>query len=263
MSIRTAPSPGVRLTLLRLAFAAAVIVLWQVVTASGAVPKDALATPSSIANVLVDIVPTGVFWSSVGATALNWWLGVGIAFAIAVPLGFVLGAVPVLYELFTVPIEFMRTVPSVALLPVVLLLYGATGKMVVLLVALGAVWPLLLQSMYGIHQVDPLLEDVAAVYHLSVRERVGFLLVPGAAPFVATGLRISVTIGLLLCVSAEILGGAPGLGREIALSQQTLVVSEMYAYIVVVALMGTVVNLLMLKLERTTLSWHPSQRNAT
>jgi len=93
---------------------------------------------------------------------------------------------------------------------VALLLYGATPKMAFALIVFGSVWPVLLQAMYGVHQVDPAMWDVARAYGLRRLDRLRFLILPSAAPFVATGVRLAATISLLLAIGAELIGGAPG-----------------------------------------------------
>jgi ABC-type nitrate/sulfonate/bicarbonate transport system permease component len=246
----------------RLGFLAAVLVAWQLLAVTGTVPSDALASVTSIVAAMARVVPTGEFWHSLGGTLFNWGIGTAIAFGIAVPAGLLLGSSELLYRMFRIPIEFMRTIPSIALLPLALLLYGATSKMAILLVVLGAVWPLLLQSMYGMRELDPVMREVTESYRLRLRDRVTRVMIPNAAPFIATGVRIALTVGLMLSVGAEMLGGAPGLGRQIALDQQTMVIPDMYAYIVVVAALGTLLNLIMLAAERSILSWHSSHRPA-
>jgi ABC-type nitrate/sulfonate/bicarbonate transport system permease component len=247
----------------RLGFLVAVLLLWQLLAATDTIPSDALAPVTSIAAAMVRVVPTGEFWHSLTGTLFNWGAGTAIAFGIAVPAGLILGSSELLYQIFRIPIEFMRTIPSIALLPLALLLYGATSSMAILLIVLGALWPLLLQSMYGMRQLDPVMREVVASYRLRLRDRVLRVVLPEAAPFIATGVRIALTVGLLLSVGAEMLGGAPGLGRQIALDQQTSVIPDMYAYIVVVAALGTLLNLIMLAVERSVLSWHSSHRPAS
>jgi ABC-type nitrate/sulfonate/bicarbonate transport system permease component len=240
-----------------------VLLLWQILAVTNTVPSDALASVTSIVAAMVGLVATDEFWHSLAGTLLNWGTGTALAFAIAVPAGLLLGSSELLYRMFRIPIEFMRTIPSIALLPLALLLYGASSSMAILLIVLGALWPLLLQSMYGMRELDPVMREVAVSYQLRLRDRVTHVIIPNAAPFIATGVRIALTIGLLLSIGAEMLGGAPGLGRQIALDQQTAVIPEMYAYIVVVAALGTLINLSMLAAERSILSWHSSHRLAT
>ncbi len=255
-------APDLKRVAARLAFIAAAVALWQIVVVVGILPADAVAPPTTVVMALGGLITTPAFWVSVGGTAVDWGVGTAIALMIAVPIGLLLGASNLLYRMFRVTIDFLRTVPPVALLPLALLLYGATSSMAILLVVLGSMWPVLLQSMYGVHQVDPVMRDVASSYRLSRRDRVVRVIIPSAAPFIATGIRVAATIGLLLAVGAEMLGGAPGLGSAITTAQQATDVPGLYARVVVVALLGVALNLAMLTLERRVLSWHSSHRPA-
>ncbi|MFD6697912.1 MULTISPECIES: ABC transporter permease [unclassified Microbacterium] len=220
----------------------------------------AVAAPSSVIAALGNIVVNGQIWTGLGLTLINWLTGVALAALIGIPLGLALGGNEVVYAAFRVPIEFMRTVPAIAIMPLALLLLGVTARMAILLVFIGALWPILLQSMYGFHQIDAALRDVSRSYRIRRSDRFTRIILPTAAPFVATGLRISLTVGLLLAVSAEVIAGVPGLGNEVALAQQNLKIPEMYAFVVVIACVGTIANLGTRRLERQILSWHPAHR---
>jgi ABC-type nitrate/sulfonate/bicarbonate transport system permease component len=246
----------------RLACLAALLGLWQAFVATGIVSSDAVAEPTQTAGALGSLVLSSDFWSSVWQTVQTWGFGLLLVLAVAIPAGLVLGASDLTYRLFRVTIDFLRTIPPVALIPLALLLYGATDRMALMLVVFGSIWPVLLQSMYGVLQVDPACRDAAAAYRLRRRDVVLRVVLPSAAPFVATGVRVAATISLLLAVGAEFLGGAPGVGASIALAQQAQQIPRMYAYVVVGAALGVAVNLLMIELERKVLSWHPAYRPA-
>lgn len=262
MSLNVTARARTNVVLARATFIALLLLAWQGASAAHLINPAVLASPAEVAVAFTALLPTAAFWTGLLATLLNWGTGVLVAFLVAVPLGLALGGIDTLYAAFRIPIEFMRTVPSISLLPVALLLLGSTSQMAILLVCIGATWPLLLQSMYGFHQTEPTLRDVARSYRLNAFDRFTRITLPSAAPFVATGLRIALTIGLLLSVSAEMIGGAPGLGRQLSLAQQSLLVPEMYAYIVVVAGLGTILNLATHGVEGKVLAWHPSQRAA-
>jgi ABC-type nitrate/sulfonate/bicarbonate transport system permease component len=116
--------------------------------------------------------------------------------------------------------------------------------------------------MYGVHQVDAVVRDVARSYRLRRRERILFVTLPSAAPFVATGIRIAATMSLLLAIGAELIGGAPGIGASLALAQQASDVPKIFALVTVTAVLGVLLNLGMVRLERSVLKWHSAQRSA-
>jgi ABC-type nitrate/sulfonate/bicarbonate transport system permease component len=252
--------PGRRRTLvlvLRIGFVLAAIGVWQAVTATGTISTDAVAEPSAVARELRALISDPSFWSAGWATIRTWAIGLAASMLFAIPVGLVLGSNDVLYRMCRFTIDFLRTVPPVALIPLALLLYGATEKMALVLVIFGSTGPLLLQSMYGAQQVDPQVREVARAYLLRRRDIALHVVLPSAAPFIATGIRISATISLLLTVGAELIGGAPGLGANITTNAQMNNIPQMYAYIVACAALGAVLNLVMINLERRTLTWVP------
>jgi ABC-type nitrate/sulfonate/bicarbonate transport system permease component len=246
----------------QLACIALAIGLWQLLVSSGVIPTSAVSAPSSVAAALGGLAPTGSFWASTWATVSSWAIGLAISLAVAIPAGLALGASDLAYRMSRVSIDFLRTIPPVALIPLALLLYGATEKMALVLIIFGSVWPVLLQSMYGVHQVDPVACDVARSYQFRRRQVVFDVVLPSAAPFIATGIRIAATMSLLLAVGAELIGGAAGLGASIALAEQNGDIPQMYAYIVTSAVLGVLLNLALLKGERRVLRWHAAHRPA-
>jgi len=252
---------GARTLLGQLVCIVVVLVIWQALVVSGVVSTDAVASPTATAHALGTLIPTAGFWSVIGDTLRSWAIGLAVSLVIGLPVGLMLGASNLAYRMSRVTIDFLRTVPPIVLLPLALLIYGATEQMVLLLVVVGSVWPVLLQAMYGVHQVDPVSRDVAAAYRLRRREMVFAVIVPSAAPFIATGIRIAATMSLLLVVGGELLGGAPGIGNSIAVAQQIPDIPTMYAYVVVAAALGVGLNVIVVRIEARVLGWHSSHRN--
>jgi ABC-type nitrate/sulfonate/bicarbonate transport system permease component len=206
---------------------------------------------------LAEEAQTGDFWTALLDTLRGWAIGFGLAIAIAVPLGLLLGSSAVFYRALRVPVEFLRPVPSVALIPLAILVYGTGLQSKVFLVLYGALWPLLVQTVYGVQDVDPVAKDTARVYRLTRWERISRLTLPTALPYMATGLRISAAIALILAVTAEIVIGAPGLGNAINRAQAGGAVELMYALIIATGLLGWGLNELFVRGERRALRSHP------
>jgi ABC-type nitrate/sulfonate/bicarbonate transport system permease component len=233
---------------------------WQWLVASGALSSSAVAEPTAILKSLANLGSTAAFWSSISATVRTWGLGLVLSLVIAIPTGLLLGASDLAYRLSRFTIDFLRTIPPVALIPLALLLYGATDTMAVVLIVFGSVWPLLLQSMYGVHAIDPVARDVARSYRWRRREVVTRLVIPSAAPFVATGTRIAATTSLLLAIGSELIGGAPGIGAAIGVQNEGGNIPAVYAYVVLSGILGVLLNLTMMRAERRILRWHSAYR---
>jgi ABC-type nitrate/sulfonate/bicarbonate transport system permease component len=252
---------GVRISY-RVAAVLAALSLWQVAVASGLVSAAAVATPTDIVRAAGSIAGTHAFGAALLDTIASWAEGLLVSLLVAIPLGLALGSSDPAYRLSRFTIDFLRTIPPVALIPLALLLYGATPKMAIVLIVFGSTWPVLLQAMYGVHQVDPAARDMARAYRLRWLDRIRFLIVPSAAPFIATGVRLAATISLLLAIGAELIGGAPGIGASITLQEQNGDIPGMWVYVVLSATLGVAANLVLIGLERRVLKWHSAQRSA-
>src|SRR5205814_10364480 len=149
---------------------------------------------STTVSELWRLAQTGAFWTQFGDTVRGWALGLGIATALAVPLGILLGASDFAAHAFRVPIEFLRPIPSAALLPLLFLTLGTTLKSEIFLASFGAFWPLLVQTMYGVRDVDPLAIDTGRSFGVGRLERLVWIELPSSVPYIATGIRISSTV---------------------------------------------------------------------
>jgi ABC-type nitrate/sulfonate/bicarbonate transport system permease component len=240
--------------------AVGIVVLWQLGSTVGAIDSATVASPIQIGAELRSSAGDGVFWAALGSTLQGWALGLALSVVLALPIGLALGSSALAYRSCRFTIDFLRTIPPVALVPLALLLYGATMQMKVVLVVLGASWPLLLQTMSGVQQVDPVARETARSFRLDRTRSLIWLVIPEAAPFIATGLRIAATMALILTVGSELIGSAPGLGQQIGFAETGTDIPRLYALIVVAATLGVIVNASLAHLERRALSWHVSQR---
>jgi ABC-type nitrate/sulfonate/bicarbonate transport system permease component len=240
----------------------AALAIWEIVSATGLVYTGALPAPTSVAQALVSDIHQGSLWASIWQTVKAWLLGMAIVLAIALPVGALIGSSRLLSRLSFATLEFLRAIPPIAALPILVLLYGIGFKLTVVLVVLGALWPLLIQTMYGVQDVDPVTRDTARVYGLGRARIFRLVVAPSAAPYVATGLRLSGVTGMILAIAATLLIGGKGLGAAIAEAQQTGQIPQMYDRIFIAGLLGVVVTLALRGLERRFLHWHPSARTA-
>ena len=239
---------------------AAALGLWELVTRTGVIsPKD-LSPMSTTVSELWRLGQTGAFWTQFGDTVRGWALGLGIATALAVPLGILLGASDFAAHAFRVPIEFLRPIPSAVLIPLLFLTLGTTLRSEIFLASFGAFWPLLVQTMYGVHDVDPIATETARSFKVGRLERLYRVTFPSAVPYIATGLRISSTVALILAFTAELFMGTPGLGHDLNYVESFGLNDQMYALALATGFLGLAIHLLFSALEGRALRWHPSQR---
>ncbi|MEU8845871.1 ABC transporter permease subunit [Streptomyces sp. NPDC048564] len=239
---------------------AAFLALGEAVPRLGLVKEAYFPPTSRIAGALADEVTDSAFWSALGDTLTGWALGLAIASCAGVVVGVVVSVVPYLREVTASTIEFLRPIPSVALIPLAVLLYGTELRSVLLLVVYASFWQVLIQVLYGVQDVDPVADETARSYGLGTWARVRHVLWPTALPYVMTGVRLAAAVALILAITAELIIGAPGLGKLIGVAQASQAVPEMYALIVVTGLLGLLINVGARTVERRALAWHQSVR---
>ncbi|MGW5147314.1 ABC transporter permease [Rhodococcus koreensis] len=261
-----ATSPRFPLPQRRLATRAAVVVAalagWQLAVQSGLLPSSSIPTATQSLSALASMTATPEFWMTLGQSAVGWVAGLALCVVLAVPVGLLIGTSEFLTRSTRLMIDFLRTIPAVALTPVLLLILGSTMEMKVLLVVFGACWPLLTSTVDGVHHVDPVAADTVRSLRLSRFDRMTRLVLPSALPFVVTGLRTSAAIALMLTTAAEYLGSAPGLGKSLGIAQQAGGVDVMFAWLMVAGLLGVALNVVFLHLERRVIPWSPANREA-
>jgi ABC-type nitrate/sulfonate/bicarbonate transport system permease component len=256
------PVPGLRVpdALLPWLSVLGVLVLFDILPRIGALPENHFPPISRTLGTLGQQLVKGGFWEAVWNTIQGWALGLGIAAALAIPLGIVIGSNRLVYRAMRGLIEFLRPVPSVALIPLAILIYGTALKSKVFLATFASFWQLIVMVIYGVQDVDPVATDTARSFGFSRPQRMLRVTLPIAVPYIATGLRIASAVSLILTVTAELVIGSSGLGRSINVARSGGDEQLMYALIIATGILGLVLNTIFLLAERRVLHWHPSQR---
>src|SRR5690625_2949753 len=136
--------------------------------------------------------------------------------------------------------EFFRAVPPVVLIPVFMLLIGIGDDMKIAVIVLGAVWPILLNTVEGVRSMDEVLSDTSHTYRISGVSRIRYLILPSAMPQIMAGIRQSLSIALILMVISEMFASSAGLGYTIIQFQRSFAIPEMWSGIVVLGLIGVI-----------------------
>jgi len=222
------------------------------------------ATLPSLVAVLresISLLGDSTFWIAMSDTLIPWLIALAISIAIGVPLGFLIGSNRWFRSFFTVPVEVLRPIPSVALIPLTVVWLGAAGSTSkIFLATFASLWPLLYQARYGAGQIDSVLDNTARSYNMPFSARIRHVILPSMAPFIATGIRLSAAIALILVVSAELLIGGDGIGVEINNARQGGDLPRMYALTAASGLLGWLLAEALKRVESRTLFWHSSQR---
>jgi ABC-type nitrate/sulfonate/bicarbonate transport system permease component len=210
---------------------------------------------------LVTQVQHGSFWTAVSETVEAWALGLALAFVLGVALGALIGANRIVYAALHPTLDFLRSIPGIAALPLAILAFGNFFKEKVFLIVFGAIWYFVIQTTYGVRSVDTVTRDTVRSFGFGRVARTRHLVLPSALPYVATGLRLAASVALAICVTVELLSGAPGIGQQLFIaSQSSTTLPVMYALVIFTGMLGIVVQLGFQRLERYMLRWHPSQQ---
>lgn len=234
--------------------------IWEFAARSGLVNGKYLPPPTEVIPELGKIAALTQFWAAVGDTMLAWALGLAMAVVLACVLGILIGLSPFLRRATHSTVEFLRPIPSVALIPLAVLLFGVRIESSLLLIVYAAFWQVFIQVLYGVADVDQVAMSTGRSYGFSTWQRVRDIVFPTTLPYLMTGLRLAAAVALILAITAELIIGSPGLGLEILSAQNAGRYTTMYALVLSTGLLGILINVGARALERRLLSWHHSVR---
>jgi ABC-type nitrate/sulfonate/bicarbonate transport system permease component len=236
------------------------LALWQTVAASGLVSRAFLPTPAAAFKSLFSGLQDGSLALGFAETALRLVEGWLAASLLGVMFGTVIGLSRPLRELLQPTLEFLRPLPAPAIIPLAIALLGLGPAMVLLVIVFGSIWPPMLSTIQGLNLVEPRLNEVTRMLGLSRTAFVVKIGIPSALPDVFSGLRVSVSIALILSVLGEMLAGQPGLGQTILLSARSFRSYDMFAGLILLAVLGIAANLVLRWLERRLIGWQQPAR---
>ncbi|WP_425307769.1 ABC transporter permease [Ammonicoccus fulvus] len=181
--------------------------------------------------------------------------GFGIAVLVGVGLGTAIGLSRQLENYLDWILQFMRAVPPPTLFPVFLILLGTDDQMRVALIAFGSVWPILLNTIEGVRGVRPLTLEASRVFRIPSADRLFRVILPAAGPKILAGIRTSLSLSLILMVISEMVASSSGIGFQLVQAQRSFAILNMWASILLLAILGYVLNLLLTIVERRILAW--------
>jgi NitT/TauT family transport system permease protein len=235
----------------------AFFLLLEAVTRLELVPPIYLPRASTVVERMIELAFDPKFLGHVGATLAAWTAGLMLATLISVPLGIMIGTSERAYQMVSPIIEFMRPIPAVALIPLGILLWGQGFSMKVILVAYATTWPILFNTVYGVHDVDPIAVQTARCFGLKTRAILRHVSLPSALPFIFTGIRVSASIGLIVVVGCELLASADkGIGSYILfVSSSGGQMDSVLAGAAMAGLLGALINTVLEWIDRRAFAW--------
>ncbi|WP_160142511.1 ABC transporter permease [Arthrobacter sp. SLBN-100] len=236
----------------------AILLILEIAIRFNVIDNSYFPPPSLVIGRCAELLTDALFLRDVGTTAWATVVGLAVAMLISIPLGIIMGSSRIAYAASRGIVELLRPIPSVALIPLAILLYGGGLNMKVSLIVYASVWPILFNAIYGAHDVEPLAKDTARSFGVNRLGTLWKVTLPHAAPFIATGVRVSAAIALVLAISAEFLaGGSGGLGSwMLKVSSVSGETGLIFAGITIAGLMGLALNGLLALVERRLFPWH-------
>lgn len=225
------------------------------VTSEGALPSVPI-----VAEALGGLFALGTFWTDVLLTLGIALLGWAVAAVVGVGLGVLVGTSDVAFAATRVVLEFLRPIPAIVILPLAMLVLGPTAEMGIFLVVFGVMLPIAAQTAAGVESVDPVMRNTARSFGMSSGEILWRVILPGASPFIGTAMRVAAPVTLIMAVVAGMLGGAPGIGSALTVAQISGRSDLIFAYVVVLGVLGLLVQTAAGRTERRLLHWHSSYR---
>ncbi|MCL5069271.1 MAG: ABC transporter permease [Thaumarchaeota archaeon] len=237
-----------------------ILVVWQVLSQEHIVSPVFLPPVTNIVTRLIQSFTGGnklyALPQNLAFTLERMFLGYGLAAVIAIPLGVLIGSSKKITRLLEPTIEVFRPLPPVALIPIFILLFGINDTMYVVFVAFGCIWPILINTIDGVKNIEPMFFDVAKSFNIGTRKIFLKITLPASSPFIVSGLRVSLLLSLLLTIVIEMVSSFNGLGWATIYAQQLSDVTTLYAEIFLIAVLGFLLNLIFIRGENSLMSWH-------
>src|SRR5690349_16212058 len=241
--------------LIRLASPFVLLALWQIGSAIGLIPQDVLPAPSLIAEAGVELLRNGQLADALAVSGVRVVEGLLLGGVVGISLGIAVGLSKWFEVTLDPPMQMIRALPHLGLIPLFIVWFGIGELPKVLLVALGVSFPLYLNTFSAIRQVDPKLLETAQVLGFSFRQRFARIIVPSAAPQILVGLRQSLAIAWLTLIVAEQINADKGIGYLINNARDFLRIDIIIFGLIVYALLGIGTDAVVRMLERRALRY--------
>lgn len=236
----------------------ATLVIWEMFSRGGWISPQVLPAPSTVAQTAWNLIVGGRLFTDLGVSLLRAAVGLVIGGSIGFGLGVAVGFSRLAEALLDRPIQMIRAIPFLALLPLVIIWFGVDEGGKIFLVALAVMFPIYINTVLGIRQVDPKLVELGRVTGLSRRELVLDIILPGAMPSILAGVRYALAVAWLALVIAETIATTRGIGFLAMDAREFLQTNVIVLTILVYAGIGVGADALARLLERRLLAWHPN-----
>jgi len=236
----------------------AVIVLWQSASSFGWITNRLMPAPIQVVWAFWDKLTSGELAVNIHASAVRAISGLLVGGSIGFVLGLANGISRLSHSLTDTTLQMLRTIPNLALIPLVILWFGIGEEAKLFLTALGVFFPIYLNTLHGVRNVDPQLIEMGRVYGMSGWTLFRKVIFPGALPSIFVGLRFSLGIMWLTLIVAETMAASSGIGHMANSAREFMMTDVVILALIIYALLGKLADVIALTLERLTLSWNPA-----
>jgi len=231
------------------------VLVWELCARIGAIDTRFFPAPSQVAVKLAALVGSGALWTDTAASLTRLFWGVLLGGIPALVLGIIMGLYRPIRAVFEPLVAATYPIPKSAILPLILLIFGLGEASKIVMVATGVFYPVLINSMAGVLEINKIYLDVGHNFKASRWQVFTTIALPGAMPLIMTGVKLGVGLGLILITIAEMVGAENGLGHMIWNAWEILSVETMYVGLIVIALLGFLFSLALTELERWLVPW--------
>jgi ABC-type nitrate/sulfonate/bicarbonate transport system permease component len=235
---------------------ALLLLLWEVSGIMRWVDPFSLPRVSSVAATLWDLVRSGELPREVAYSLWRMFVGYGIGVILGIVVGLLMGSFRLVHHLLEPITEILRPIPSPAYVPIAILFLGIDDEMKVFMIAFSAFFPVLLNTFSGVRSVDPVQLGTANTFGVRGAKLLWQIVLPSAAPYIFTGMRVSLAVALIVMVISEMVAASNGIGYFILAAQRGFKVREMFAGVVTLAVIGYSLNRIFLLIENRVLAWY-------
>ena len=242
--------------LLGVMFIVLLLAVWELSGMLEWVSRLSLPRMSSVVVTLWGLIGSGELPAELGSSLWRMFAGYFIGIGLGVLLGLLMGSYRTFYNLLEPITEILRPIPSPAYVPIAILFLGIDDEMKIFMIAFSAFFPVLLNTYSGVRSVDPVQLQTAKTFGVKGSRLLWQIVLPSAAPFIFTGMRVSLAVALIVMVISEMVAASNGIGYFVLAAQRGFKVREMFAGVVTLAVIGYVLNRVFLTIENRVLAWH-------
>ena len=244
-----------------------ILLLWQITTSLNS--SVFFPTPVTIANRCIELWTSNrpdlfflgeTVYDDILPSVARLLLGWSIGAVAGIALGFVVGSSKLLSDLLNPVLQFLRSIPGPALIPIFIIIFGTGTAMRVTLIAFGSIWPVLINSIEAMKTVDPVTIATSKVLRLPRSARMTRIIFPACLPKVFAGLRVSLSLSVILMVVSELVASTDGIGNKIQSAQMMYMLTDVWCGILLLSLIGFTLNIIFVKVEARVLHWHSGSR---